>query len=37
EEILRAFLDARFSNEEQFRRRVEKLNELERDAALELR
>ena len=37
EEILRAFLNARFSNEEQFRRRVEKLNELERDAALALR
>lgn len=36
EEILRAFLDARFSTEEHFRRRVEKLGELERDAAREL-
>ncbi|MDA1257640.1 MAG: ribose 5-phosphate isomerase B [Chloroflexi bacterium] len=36
EEILKAFLDARFSTEEHFRRRVEKLGELERDAAREL-
>ncbi len=36
EEILHAFLEARFSTEEQFRRRVEKLAELERRAAREL-
>ncbi len=36
EEILHAFLEARFSTEEQFRRRVEKLVELERQAAREL-
>ena len=33
EEILRAFLDAKFSTEEHFRRRVRKLNDLERWAA----
>jgi len=36
EEILKAFLDAEFSTEDHFRRRVEKLSELERDAAREL-
>ncbi len=36
EEILRAFLGARFSTEEHFRRRVAKLAELERLAAREL-
>lgn len=36
EEILRAFLEAQFSTEEEFRRRVEKLAELERCAAHEL-
>lgn len=36
EEVLRAFLDARFSTEEHFRRRVAKLAELERQAAREL-
>jgi ribose 5-phosphate isomerase B len=35
EEILRAFLGATFSTEEQFRRRVRKLAELERRAARE--
>ena len=35
EDCLRAFLAAEFSTEEQFRRRVEKLGRLERDAALE--
>jgi ribose 5-phosphate isomerase B len=35
EELLRAFLAARFSTEEQFRRRVAKLAELERKAARE--
>jgi ribose 5-phosphate isomerase B len=37
EEILRAFLAAEFSTEEHFRRRVAKLAQLERQAALELR
>jgi ribose 5-phosphate isomerase B len=37
EEILTAFLGAEFSTEPQFRRRVAKLAELERRAALELR
>ncbi len=36
EEILKTFLDAEFSTEDHFRRRVEKLSELERDAAREL-
>lgn len=36
EELLRAFLEARFSTEEHFRRRVAKLAELERRAAREL-
>lgn len=36
EEILHAFLNARFSTEEHFRRRVAKLEELERQAAREL-
>ena len=36
EECLRAFLAAEFSTEEQFRRRVEKLGQMERDAALEI-
>lgn len=36
EEILKAFRDAEFSTEDHFRRRVEKLSELERDAAREL-
>jgi ribose 5-phosphate isomerase B len=36
EEIMRAFLGAKFSTEDHFRRRVEKLSELERDAAREL-
>jgi ribose 5-phosphate isomerase B len=36
EDCLRAFLAAEFSTEEQFRRRVAKLGELERAAALEL-
>jgi ribose 5-phosphate isomerase B len=36
EEILSAFLRAEFSTEEHFRRRVEKLSELERRAAREL-
>ncbi|MBI2504487.1 MAG: ribose 5-phosphate isomerase B [Candidatus Latescibacteria bacterium] len=36
EEVLRAFLDARFSTEEHFRRRVAKLAELERQAARQL-
>jgi ribose 5-phosphate isomerase B len=36
EEILKAFLDAKFSTEDYFRRRVEKLGELERDAAREM-
>jgi ribose 5-phosphate isomerase B len=35
EDCLRAFLSAEFSTEEQFRRRVEKLRELERSVALE--
>ena len=35
EDCLRAFLSAQFSSEEQFRRRVEKLSELERRAAME--
>jgi ribose 5-phosphate isomerase B len=35
EDCLRAFLSAEFSTEEQFRRRVAKLRELERSAALE--
>ncbi|MBN2047397.1 MAG: ribose 5-phosphate isomerase B [Anaerolineaceae bacterium] len=35
EEFVRAFLNAEFSTEEQFRRRVEKLRELERWAAEE--
>jgi len=36
EDCLRAFLAAEFSTEEQFRRRVAKLGEMERRAALEL-
>jgi len=36
EEVLRAFLAARFSTEEHFRRRVAKLAELERQAARQL-
>jgi ribose 5-phosphate isomerase B len=36
EELLRAFLEAEFSSEPQFRRRVAKLAELERQAAREL-
>ena len=36
-EILKAFLDARFSTEEHFQRRVQKLADLERDAVLELK
>ena len=36
EEILRAFLSAEFSTEEQFRRRVRKLTELERRSAEKL-
>ena len=36
EELVRAFLAAHFSNEEQFQRRVAKLAELERQAAREL-
>ena len=36
QECLRAFLSARFSTEEQFRRRVAKLGEFERRAAAEL-
>jgi ribose 5-phosphate isomerase B len=37
EEILRAFVAAQFSTDADFRRRVAKLSELERKAALELR
>ena len=33
EEVLRAFLDAQFSTEEEFRRRVQKLTALEQEAA----
>lgn len=36
EDCLRAFLSAQFSTEEQFRRRVAKLGDLERQAAAEL-
>jgi ribose 5-phosphate isomerase B len=36
EDILKAFLDARFSTDESFRRRVAKLADLERKAASEL-
>ena len=36
EEILRSFLNAQFSTETHFRRRVEKLSEMERRAAREL-
>jgi ribose 5-phosphate isomerase B len=36
EEIIDAFIKARFSTEEQFRRRVQKLSELEKRAAQEL-
>ena len=36
EEILKVFLNAKFSTDAHFRRRVEKLGELERDAAREL-
>jgi ribose 5-phosphate isomerase B len=36
-ELLRTYLDARFSTEAQFRRRVAKIGELERRAAAELR
>jgi ribose 5-phosphate isomerase B len=36
EDCLRAFLAAEFSTEEQFRRRVAKLAEMERAAALEI-
>jgi ribose 5-phosphate isomerase B len=35
-DLLQAYLGARFSTEEQFRRRVQKLAQLERDAAAEL-
>lgn len=35
-DLLRAYLDATFSTEEHFRRRVRKLAQLERDAAAEL-
>lgn len=37
EEVIRAFLGSRFSTEEQFRRRVAKLSELEQRAAAEVR
>lgn len=37
EEVIRAFLNARFSTEEQFRRRVAKLSEMEQQAAAEVR
>ena len=36
EEIISAFLDAKFSTEEHFRRRVAKLTEMERQSAREL-
>lgn len=36
EEVIRAFLGARFSTEEQFRRRVAKLSELEQQATAEV-
>ena len=35
-EILKVFLDAKFRTDDHFRRRVEKLSELERDAARDL-